>query len=173
MDISLQIIRINIYTDNAGIFRKFVHFGPDLSGTHGNPETQDQITFRVGDHISVTMSVSTSDTSEIQRMVIGQYRLRQHTCDNRYLSFPGKTKQCLLTFCAVHPMSKHDHRAYRLLQCLQDHICRCFCLCRICMTFFEFHIIDRISHFTSLHIHGQVDQNRSLSSCIRNMICLI
>ena len=69
MNISLQIIVINIYSDDFRIFRKLMNFRTNLTGAKGNAKTNQQVTFRIGDHIGIAMSVSASDASKIQRIV--------------------------------------------------------------------------------------------------------
>ena len=173
MDISLKIILVDVHTDDLCSFGKFMYFCSNLSGAERNTETEKQITLCICDHVRIAVSIRTSDTAEVQRMVIAQHGFCKDTCNNRNLSFLCEMNQLLLAYLAVYSMSEHNHRALRLFQRFQNCI-GCLLRCGlICMFILEFHVINRILYFTSLNIHRQVDKNRASSSCRCNVISLI
>ena len=72
MNISLKIVRINIYTYDLCISGKFMDLGSNLSCTQRNTKAEKQVAFCIGDHICITMSIGTANAPEIQRMVVSQ-----------------------------------------------------------------------------------------------------
>ena len=71
VNISLQIILVNICTNNLRAFCKLMHLGANLAGAEGNAKTDQKVTFGIGDHVGVAVTVSAADTAEVQRIVPG------------------------------------------------------------------------------------------------------
>lgn len=71
VNVSPQIIRVNIRTNNLRAFCKLMHLGANLAGAEGNAKTDQKVTFGIGDHVGVAVAVSAADTAEVQRIVPG------------------------------------------------------------------------------------------------------
>ena len=196
MDLSLKVIRIDIHTDDLRSLGKLMDLRSDLACAERNPKTKQEITFRIGDHICIPVSVGTADTSEVQRIIKFQNRTGEYTCDHRNMMDACEISKHFFCF-AIRSVADHKYRTFRTFNLIQNILC---CLCRIrricfcnsipvksgsilriifsiygCIDLFfrKFHIINRIFHFTSLYIHRQVDKNRAFPSCVGNLPCQV
>ena len=196
MDLSLKIIRINIHTDDFGILRKLMNLSTNLTGTQGNSKAEQKVAFCIGDHICIPVSVSTSDAPEVQRIIKAQCGPGKYACDHRNVM--GTRQICEHFFCfSGSSVTDHKYRPFCSPDLIQNIFCRlcsirrirlCNCIpvkgCPVfriifsiysCLDLFlgKFHIINRIFHLASLHVHGKIDKNRSLSICIGDLPCKI